>query len=212
MRRHLLPTLVASLFASPLGAQAFTSPGAFFGAAGSPSYVETFETVPFAKDAAFPSFVIAGNTYTALAGSNVFISSPGYTNYGAGLNPTTTSILTTSGDENFFIQFLTGQYAVGFDVYYNGLGPATASFFNGSTLLGSITYNGAAALGFNGFIASQATPVTGVHWISTLGGQLNTGVDNIALVSVTATPEPATLMLVATGLAGLALLRRRRTA
>lgn len=212
MKRHLLPMLVASLFASQLSAQAYTSSGAFFGAAGAPGYVETFESVPFAKDAAYPNFTIAGNTYTALGGTNVWVASPGYPNFGAGPNPTTTSILTANGDENFFIQFLTGQYAVGFDVYYNGLGPATASFFNGATLLGSITYNGAAALGFNGFVASQATPVTGVEWISTLGGRLNTGVDNIALVSVTATPEPATLLLVATGFAGLAILRRRRTA
>ena len=210
MRKHLLPMLVVSLLASPMGAQSYTSAGAFFGAAGTPSYTETFETVPFAKDAAFASFIIAGTTYTGQAGTNVFISSPGYINYGAGLNPTTSSILTANGDENFLIQFLTGQYAVGFDVYYNGLGPATSSFFNGATLLGSIAYNGSAFLGFNGFIASPGAPVTSVQFVSTFGGQLNTGLDNIALVSVTATPEPATLTLFATGLMGLTFLRRRR--
>jgi hypothetical protein len=210
MRRQLLPLLVAALFATPLAAQSYTSPGAFLGAAGLPSYVETFETVPFAKDVAFPSFTIAGTTYTGQAGTNVWVSSPGYTNYGAGLNPTTTSILTANGDENFLIQFLSPNYAVGFDVYYNGLGPATTSFFNGTTLLGSIGYNGSALLGFNGFIASISTPITSVQFISTLGGQLNTGIDNLALVTVAPVPEPATLTLLATGLAGLALLRRRR--
>jgi PEP-CTERM motif len=212
MRQHLLSLLAAGLFASPAFAQTYTSPGAFFGAAGSPSYVETFETVPIAKDASVASFSQAGITYSGQAGTNVFVSSPGYVNYGAGLNPTTTSILTANGDENFLIQFLSPYYAVGFDVYYNGLGPATASFFNGSTLLGSVFYNGTAFLGFNGFIASASTPVTSVEFISTLGGVLNTGVDNLAVINAptTTTPEPATLVLFATGLAGLALARRRR--
>jgi PEP-CTERM motif len=210
MRRQFLSMLVAGLVASPLAAQSYTSPFAFFGAAGTPSYTETFETVPFAKDVAFPSFTIAGTTYTGQAGTNVFVSSPGYFNYGAGLNPTTSSILTANGDENFLIQLLAPQYAVGFDVYYNGLGPATASFFNGATLLGSIGYNGSAFLGFNGFIASMTTPITSVQFVSTLGGQLNTGIDNLALVAVAPVPEPATLTLFATGIVGLALLRRRR--
>jgi hypothetical protein len=68
MRQLLLPMLVAGLVASPVAAQTYTSPGAFFGASGSPSYIETFETVPFAKDAAYPSFTIAGITYTGQAG------------------------------------------------------------------------------------------------------------------------------------------------
>ena len=210
MKRHLIPMLAAVLTASPMAAQTYTSSGAFFGAAGTPAYTETFETVPITKDVAYPTFTFGGITYTGQAGTNVWVSSPGYPNFGAGLNPTTTSILTANGDENFLLQFLSPYYAVGFDVYYNGLGPATASFFNGATLLGSIGYNGAAFLGFNGFVASNATPITSVQFVSTLGGQLNTGLDNIAVVAVAPVPEPATLALCATGLAGIALFRRRR--
>ena len=53
-------------------------------------------------------------------------------------------------------------------------------------------------------------PVTSVQFVSTLGGQLNTGIDNLAVYSTLATPEPSTLPLLATGLAGLRLVRRRR--
>ena len=211
MPNRALTLLAALLLAAPAAAQTYTSPGAFFGAAGTPSYTETFESVPIPKDAAFAAFTQAGITYSGQAGTNVWVASPGYNNFGAGLNPTTTSILTANGDENFLIQFLSPYYAVGFDVYYNGLGPATSSFYNGTTLLGSIFYNGAAFLGFNGYIASSTTPVTSVQFVSTLGGQLNTGIDNLAVYSTTvATPEPSTLPLLATGLAGLLLFRRRR--
>lgn len=211
MRYRFLALLPAALLAMPASAQTYTSSGAFFGAAGAPSYTETFESVPVPKDAAWPSFTQAGITYIGQAGSpypNVWVASPGYPNFGAGLNPTTTSILTANGDEEFLIQFLNPYHAVGFDVYYNGLGPAISEFFNGATLLGSISYNGAAFLGFNGYIASSSTPITSVHWLSTRGGQLNTGIDNLAVIN--ATPEPATLTLMATGLLGLAIVRRRR--
>ena len=210
MPNRALTLIAVLLLAAPATAQTYTSPGAFSGAAGTPSYTETFESVPIPKDAAFAAFTQAGITYIGQAGTNVWVASPGYNNFGAGLNPTTTSILTANGDENFLIQFLTPYSAVGFDVYYNGLGPATSSFYNGTTLLGSIFYNGAAFLGFNGYIASSSMPVTSVQFVSTLGGQLNTGIDNLAVYSTTATPEPSTLPLLATGLAGLLLLRRRR--
>ncbi len=216
MRQPLIQLLAAALFASPAVGQTHTSSAAFFGSAGIPSYTETFETLLVPKDTPLPSFTQAGITYTGLAGApfpNVWVSSPGYLNYGAGLNPTTTSILTANGNEHFLIQFLNPEYAVGFDVYYNGLGPATASFFNGATLLGNISYNGAAFLGFDGYIASASTPVTSVEWLGTNGGVLNTGIDNLAVFNspITSTPEPATLTLFATGIAGLAVVRRRRS-
>ena len=215
MKRILALVLVALAVGSTLGAQAYTSSALFLGAAGTPSYTETFETVPIAKDAPFPFFTQAGITYTGLAPArspNVWVASPGYPNFGAGLNPTTTSILTANGDEDFLITFFAPKYAVGFDAYYNGLGVATSNFFNGATLLGSVTYNGAAALGYAGFIATSGAPITSARFTSTSGGLLNTGIDNLVVFDspISSVPEPASLALVATGLAGLGVIGRRR--
>lgn len=55
-------------------------------------------------------------------------------------------------------------------------------------------------------------PITRLRWVSTLGGQLNTGWDNIRIVGYEAAiPEPASwaLMIAGFGLVGGALRRRR---
>ena len=220
MRPTPFATAVASAalllaIAAPASAQSFNNKSVFLGAAGSPFYTETFETVPIAKNVPNGAFTQSGITYTPLAGVptiNLWVSSPGYTNYGAGLNPTTSSILTANGDEWFRLTFASSVYGFGLDAYYNGLGPATTSFFNGSTLLGSVSYNGAAVIGFAGFLSTLSAPITSVEFQSTLGGQLNTGIDNVMIydAAVTTTPEPASVALTATGLLGLVAVGRRR--
>lgn len=153
--------LVVALASTRATAQVFSSKSVFLAAAGSPFYTEDFETVPIAKNAPSAGFTKSGITYTPKAGVpflNVWVSSPGYTNYGPGLTPTTSSILTSNGDEWFRLTFASPVYGFGLDGYYNGLGPATTSFYNGSILLGSYSYNGAAALGFAGFLTSSGRP------------------------------------------------------
>jgi hypothetical protein len=210
MSVRLTTLLIGALASGAAAAQSFTNAGAWAAAAGgAPSYVETFEAVPVPKDAPIPAFSQAGITYTGFAGSpfpNVFVSSPGYTNYGAGLNPTTTSILTANGDEDIRVDFASAVHAVGFDAYYNGLGPATIDFFDGATLLGTVAYNGPAVLGFAGFVGGS---ITSVRFTTTLGGQLNTGIDNLAVVAV---PEPETYALLLAGLGVVASVARRRRA
>ena len=97
-------------------------------------------------------------------------------------------------------------------MYYNGLGPLTLSFFNGTNLLASITYNGPAMLGFNGYIASASALVTSVRFVSTGGAVFDAGLDNLAVIDAPAStvPESATLSLLASGIAALMILRRRR--
>ena len=217
----LLPTalLAGAAATSPLAAQTYTSAAAFAAAAGAPTYTETFETVPVSKDTRYATFTKSGIKYTGQAGvpgPNVIVASPGYTNFPAVPGATTTSVLSANGDENILVEFLPSVYSVGFDAWYNGLGPNTTTFYNGATILGTITYNSAATIGFNGYIGTADTPITAMRWKSFAGAALNSGIDNIRIdttapEAVVATPEPASLMLLATGFFVISVGVRRRS-
>ena len=178
-----------------------------FSAAASPVLLETFETFS-PKDTPLSSFTLHGVTYTGYAGTplaNVLVASPGYINFGAGVGTTTSSILIANGDEDFTAAFSTPYYAVGFDTYLNGLGPATANFYGAHGLLGYYTYPGSANdKEYLGIVSTE--PIFSLRWTSTLGGRLNTGIDNISVSSV---PVPGAILLFAPGLLGLAAIRRR---
>ncbi|HEV2569873.1 PEPxxWA-CTERM sorting domain-containing protein [Sphingomonas sp.] len=167
------------------------------------------------KDTPLPSIVSPVGTFTGAAGSpfaNVFIASPGYNNSGPGNNPTTSSILVANGDESFDVTLAFAARSISMDVYLNDLGPATVTLFNGNATVASFTFL-ADASPANKFstvsFSSTLTQVTRFTFVSTNGGSLNTGLDN---VSITAVPEPASwaMMIGGFAFAGAALRRRPR--
>jgi len=200
-------------FAGPTHATVYVnSQAAYNAAAPTAVLIEDFEATGQASDTAiYASFSHNGVGYLGLAGSpapNLFISSAGYTNYGAGVGPTTSKILTANGDESFVVTFASAVSAFGFDAYFNGLGPTTLNAFNGATLLDSVTT--ANAFDFKGHLGVAGVgPITSFTWVTTAGGQLNTGIDN--LTTAQAIPEPATWALMVAGCAGLAGMARGRS-
>jgi len=190
--------------AAPIYYTDFTS----FDAATSTTLVEDFEAI-FPKDIALASFSSNGNTYTGFGGvtfPNVFVSSPGYTNYG--IPVTTSSILTANGDEDFTVDFGVGTNVLGFDTYLNSYGPATIQLFSSSGLIDtySLTQD-PGEVGFFGVVASEA--IVAMRWTTIGGAVINTGIDNIRQGTVAPVPEPGTLLLLSSGLAGLVACRKK---
>jgi hypothetical protein len=198
---------------------------AAFDAAASTTLLEDFEGLaPGLYNTPLPSFSRNGATYVGLAGTpflNIYLAGDpvNFPNFGADIpfvGPTqlTSHVMTANGDENIRATFTQGYRALGMDLYFNGLGPATISFLDqGGGVIESITSptghrfgTSLADIGFGGIVSD--TPVWGFQWTSTLGGQTNTGFDNIRVAAI---PEPGTWALMLLGFGGLgAGLRMRR--
>ncbi len=101
------------------------------------------------------------------------------------------------------------QYnTIGFDTYFNGLGPATVQVFGATGLLGMIGFPG--NLDDKEYLGIVSTdPIMSFRWTTTKGGILDTGVDNIS-VSSAPIPEPSTMPLLGYGLLGLAGYGRKK--
>jgi PEP-CTERM motif len=175
---------------------------------------ETFEALGPRDTIISAPLVTSIGTITGLAGSpgpNVFLASPGYTNFGAGNNPTTSVILTGNGDEHFEANLAFAAHTVAMDVYLNDLGPAELRFFNGSTLLFTYMF-GVSDPNFQTVsYANFVTPINRFTFVSTLGGQLNTGLDNISISGGPGVvPEPASWAMLIAGFGLVGAVRRRQ--
>ena len=187
-----------------------------FGGAATSSVVEDFELAG-PKGVALASLSHNGITYTPYAGvpgHNVWVAPAGYNNFGT---PTTaSSVLTANGDEDWLMSFA-GTSAIGFDTYLNKYGPATIQVFGASGSLGSFTLNqDPTTIGFWG-VTSDAEAIIGVRWTTVLGGQINTGIDNVRMGSLNAegpgaVPEPSAMALFGLGIMGLCVAGRKRRA
>jgi hypothetical protein len=179
--------------------------------------IEDFSGAPV-KDTPLASLVLPSGTYSGLEGTpfpNVFVTSPGYTNFGSSVGTTTQFILTSNGDENLLAGSLASPvFALGFDAFFNGKGLLTLNVFGaGNTLLGSTTFasgndpaTGLADKGYLGFTSSD--PIFGFQFVSTDGREVNTGFTNISVGG--AVPEPSTWAMMLLGFAGVGFMAYRR--
>ncbi len=178
-----------------------------FAVAQNPVLIEDFEAV-VPKNTALASFTSNGITYSGVGGTNVWVASPGYNNFGIpGL--TTTSILTATGNEDFLIALgAQANKAVGFDVYLNNFGPVTVEYFGAAdNLIATVSDGrGGGAVRFLGLAADE--PIYRIHWTAIGGQTINTGIDNLMLGTI---PAPGAILLGALGTGLVGWLRRCRS-
>ncbi len=199
--------ILAFLSSVSLATPQFFLDYASFDAAVNIQQVEDFEAV-VPKDTALLSFTSNGITYTGTQATNpnVWVASPGYTNFGVPV--TTSSILTSTGPEDFTIDLSAFSYtAVGYDAYLNGLGNVTVEFY-GSDPSPAVTLSDGRAAGQWFFGAVLDEPITKIHWTSIGGERINTGLDNLSLGNPV--PAPGAILLGTLGAGLVGWLRRRR--
>ncbi len=170
---------------------------------------EDFEATGQPLDTAiFAGFTHNGVTFLGLAGTpgpHVWVASAGYNNFGVGVGTTGSKVLTANGDEAFRVTFASPVAAFGFDAYFNGLGPTILTVFNGASVVDTLVTSG--GYDFKGHLGvAGAGTITSFTWITTDGGVLNTGMDNLTTAPV---PEPSTYALMLLGLAAVVRLSRR---
>lgn len=218
MRKMFAFLLLASAAVPAQAATFYFDLASFQAANPSAVLIEDFESVSGGQlDTPLASLSRASGTYIGQAGlpfPNVFVSSPGYMNFGAGNNPTTSKILTANGDEKFNILLAAPTAAIGMNLYLNDFGDASVSYYDqADNWMGTVTYFIVADnFQFTGFQANPGQLISRFTFVSTDGGRLNTGIDNIYAAARGGVPEPAAwaMMLGGFGMIGCAMRRRKQ--
>ena len=165
------------------------------------------------RNTVLPSIVTSIGTITGLAGvptPNVVLAAPGFTNFGAGNNPTTSTVLSANGDEHFEASLIFAARTVQLDVLLNDFGPTTLRFFNGSSLLREFVFAADQPNYQTVTFTSSGLGIDRFTFQSTAGSVVNTGIDNISLTG--GVPEPASWALMIAGFGLVGWVRRREAA
>jgi len=194
----------------------FTSSSDFHAANPGAVLIEDFENSdPALRETPLTSYTGPGGeiTFTPVSSypfaPNVWIDSPGHTDVAPDVSPTTSLLLAVTGNEDFVGTLASPAYALGFDVMLNDW-PLTLSFYNGDTLLGTLTFDSPVQPGSNWAFAgiSSTEGVTSFRWQATNGQYWDTGIDNIFAAS--AVPEPSTWAMMLLGFFAVGIAARRR--
>lgn len=156
-------------------------------------------------------------TYSFGSGQVVIDDGPGVTNNVQPQNIVTANGANAAGVLTLVLPGLQNIFGFGYAILSTGpvVNATTVTLFSGLTNLGTLSYNGVADPSFTGGFAGIQSTVRfdRVQLTFNTAAANAWAVDNIRFADTTSTvPEPNTLVLMVTGLAGLAFVRSRRGA